>query len=76
MRAMLSEKRIERVIFEVNWTTLEGTGAGVSDLFSFWNGLDYRLWRLGEDGVPALLQGEWPRRTIGDCLATSSGIAP
>jgi FkbM family methyltransferase len=76
MRVMLSQKRIERVIFEVNWTTLEGTGAAVSDLFSFWSGLDYRLWRLDDDGAPALLQGEWPRRTIGDCLATSSGIVP
>lgn len=76
MRAMLSDKRIDRVIFEVNWTTLEGTGAGVSDLFSFWNGLEYRLWRLDEDGVPAPLQEEWPRRTIGDCLATASGVAP
>ncbi len=76
MRAMLSDKRIERVIFEVNWTTLEGMGLAVSELFSVWNGLDYRLWRLDEDGVPALLKGEWPRRTIGDCLATPSGIAP
>ncbi|MBU1726454.1 MAG: FkbM family methyltransferase [Candidatus Omnitrophica bacterium] len=70
MRTFLEQKLIDRVVFEVNPLTLEGLGSTVSDLFNFWNGLDYKIAFLDNKGFAVELDFDWPGDLIGDCVAT------
>jgi FkbM family methyltransferase len=69
MTEALREKRISRVLFEVNHLMLEGLQATVEDIFSIWEALDYDLTVVDRFGTPRPFRGEWPRRVVGDCLA-------
>ena len=69
MRSFLRDKKIGCVIFEVNHLMLEGMGHTVSELLSFWDSLDYDLWRLNEDGIPTPISNGWPDVLVGDWVA-------
>ena len=69
MESFLRDKRIGCVIFEVNHLMLEGMGHTVSELLSFWDNLDYDLWRLNEDGITTPISNGWPDGLVGDCVA-------
>jgi FkbM family methyltransferase len=70
MVGFLQEKRIGRVIFEVNYLMLEGLGKTVSELLSPWDDFGYELWQLAEDGSLAAIRDQWPSNLIGDCVAS------
>lgn len=69
MARFLQEKRINRVIFEVNYLMLEGFDKTVDDLMHIWDNYDYDLYRLLSDGTLSKLSDEWPEEVIGDCIA-------
>lgn len=69
MRALLTQKKIACVVFEVNYLMLEGTNSNVSQLMSIWDDFDYELWRLDQNGTPVPLDGSWPNNFVGDCIA-------
>lgn len=69
MRSFLREKKIARVIFEVNHLMLEGMNSNVCQLMSFWKDFDYELWQLADDGTPVPIAESWPSNLIGDCIA-------
>jgi len=68
MKKMLEEKRILRIIFEVNPLMLEGMNKSVYDLFSFWDEFDYNLYLLNESGKLEIFN-QWPENLVGDCIA-------
>ena len=68
MKKMLEEKRIRKIIFEVNPLMLEGMNKTVNELLVFWEGLDYTLFLLNENGEIEQFN-MWPDRYVGDCIA-------
>jgi len=69
MQRFLREKRIECIIFEVNYLMLAGMNRAVPELMQLWNEFDYQLWRLAHDGSPIPIDGSWPDNVVGDCVA-------
>lgn len=69
MDSFLQEKRINRVIFEVNYLMLEGFDKTVDDLMHIWDNYDYDLYRLLSDGTLSRFSGGWPEKVVGDCIA-------
>lgn len=69
MRSFLKDKKIDRVIFEVNNPTLKAMNTNVEELMSFWEEFDYELWQIGLDGKLEELQRDWMQTKNGDCVA-------
>ncbi len=71
MRHFLENKKIAKVIFEVNYLMLEGMNSNVSELMSYWKDFDYELWRIADNGKLLEIKDSWPSNLVGDCIAIS-----
>ncbi|NEQ47612.1 MAG: FkbM family methyltransferase [Leptolyngbya sp. SIOISBB] len=69
MKPLLDSGRVSQVIFEVNYLMLEGMGATVTDLLSFWEDMDYSLWEITKNGTLASLDIEKLHHNVCDCVA-------